>query len=87
MEGQFHGRYGAYCANLAKDGVWGDELSLLGAAHILQRPIVVVTDSLSENEFCRQISPPALIDESNSIEGRSIQGTHGARVISKTDFS
>ena len=64
MEGQFHGRYGAYCANLAKDGVWGDELSLLGAAHILQRPIVVVTDSLSENEFCRQISPPALIDES-----------------------
>ena len=66
MEGQFKGRFESYCANLQKEGVWGDELSLLGAAHILQRPIVLVTDSKSNKpeEYCRQINPPALIDES-----------------------
>ena len=47
-----------------KKQILGDELSLLGADHILQRPIVVVTDSLSENKYCRPINPPAIIDES-----------------------
>lgn len=53
MEGQFKRgdtkRIDAYCSNPAKAGTWGDELSLLGAAHLLRRPIHVVTDTISDN--------------------------------------
>jgi hypothetical protein len=64
MEGQFKGRYEAYCQNLEKDGTWGDELSLLGAAHLLRRPVVLVTDSSDNEAYCRDINPPNIIAKS-----------------------
>ena len=59
----FAGRYQAYCDNLLKDGVWGDDLTLLAGAHILRRPIVIITDSASDN-YAREICPPHIIDRS-----------------------
>ena len=49
MEGKFKGRFEAYSQNLQKDGTWGDELTLLGAAHLLRQPVLLATDS-SDNE-------------------------------------
>ena len=63
MESCFAGRYQAYCDNLLKDGVWGDDLTLLASAHILRRPIVIITDSASDN-YAREICPPQIIDKS-----------------------
>ena len=66
IQGQFAGRYDSYCSNLAKSGSWGDELSLLGAAHLLRRPIHLVTDTVSDKpeEYIRIIEPPSIIHES-----------------------
>ena len=63
MESCFAGRYQAYCDNLLKDGVWGDDLTLLAGAHILRRPIVIITDSASDN-YAREICPPHIINRS-----------------------
>ena len=62
--GQFKGRYEAYCQQMAEDGTWGDELTLLGAAHLLRRPILLVTDSSDNKAYCREINPPNIIAKS-----------------------
>ena len=60
MESRFAGRYREYCDHIARDGSWGDELCLLASAHILRRPLLVITDleSLGSCEYIRKICPP-----------------------------
>ena len=68
MDGRFAGRYQEYCDHMAPDGSWGDELCLLASAHILRRPLWVITDSEcpEPREYTRKVCPPPIIDESCS---------------------
>jgi len=63
MENEFRERYGAYLKWMAEEGTWGDHLTLLASAHVLRRPITVVTTSASEkeSEYCLEILPPSMI--------------------------
>ena len=66
MESRFAGRYQDYCDQMSRDGVWGDQLCLVAAAHILPRPIWVITDSaaVEESGYISKICPPPIIAES-----------------------
>ena len=66
MENQFRGRYAAWCSHMAQPGTWGCELTLLGASHVMRRPVRVITDSEAEDEqaYTRLLTPPPCIDES-----------------------
>ena len=63
LVGRFQGRYSLYLQNLRQQGTWGDELSLLAAAHIFRRPVHVVSDSSSDDHF-RIVCPPSFLAES-----------------------
>ena len=63
LVGRFHGRYGLYLQNLRKDGVWGDDLSLLGAAHVFRRPIHVICDTAKDGD-ARVVCSPNFLAES-----------------------
>ena len=59
MEGRFHGNYEGYLHYMATDCSWGDSLTRIAAAHLLMRPIVLVTDSASDQEVV--INPPDIL--------------------------
>ena len=69
MENQFRGRYGAYLDYMSQEGSWGDELTLLGAAHVLQRPIRVVTTSAASQHML-EVNPPEVL--ANEVWGQQI---------------
>ena len=51
--------YAAYVQNMRQDGSWGDDLTLTAAAHLLLKPIRIVSD-LDIEEF-RELHPPSSI--------------------------
>lgn len=62
----FHGQISSqfksfqqYLDNMARPHTWGDELTLAAAAHLLLRPVVVLSDQEQESE--RRFEPPPLI--------------------------
>ena len=51
--------YAAYVQNMRQDGSWGDDLTLTAAAHLLLKPIRIVSDlDIEFREFHRPASPP-----------------------------
>ena len=61
LEGRFHGQYNQYLAYLSSESGWGDELTLMAIAHLTRRPIHVVTDSSSKDDFLLCVEPPSMI--------------------------
>ena len=53
----------AYLAYMGQDGSWGDHLCVVAAAHLLWRPIVVITDSSHESSALIRVTPPSAISE------------------------
>ena len=51
MEGPFRGRYDSYINFTMQESSWGDELTCLACAHLLRRPIHIVTDSVDNLSF------------------------------------
>lgn len=50
LEERFRGKWSLYLNHIEKDGSWGDSLTLLALAHVLRRPIKVLTDSSEKKE-------------------------------------
>eukprot|EP00973_Karenia_brevis_P049055 6804372-Karenia_brevis.AAC.1 len=50
-------QYGEYLQGM-REGAWGDHFTLVAAAHLLLRPIIVTTDALSDASATMTISPP-----------------------------
>ena len=50
-----------YLLHLSRPGSWGDDLCLIAMAHLLLRPIHVVTDHIDENQGILILEPPAQI--------------------------
>ena len=60
--------FNAYCRHMSRDGSWGDECTLQAAAHLLLRPIRIVTDTVVQDDgdgmpFDREFLPPAIAEE------------------------
>ena len=53
-------------SHMAQPGTWGCELTLLGASHVMRRPVRAITDSEAEDEqaYTRLLTPPPCINES-----------------------
>ena len=66
----------AYVAHIRQDTSWGDQLTLMAAAHLLMRPISVITDSLHEASGLIQVEPPEII--SREVWGEPIVLIHHA---------
>jgi hypothetical protein len=52
-----------YLEHMQEDGSWGDHLTLMAAAHILLRPIHVITDSTHESHATMVVEPPEMISQ------------------------
>ncbi|CAK0846631.1 unnamed protein product [Prorocentrum cordatum] len=52
--------YDAYVADMRKDGTWGDELTLTALAHLLMRPIFVISDT-TDPAYVLEALPPAAV--------------------------
>ena len=53
----------AYVRNMRQDGSWGDHLTLVAAAHLMMRPIRVITDTTHEESCVIQINPPEMVSD------------------------
>ena len=54
-------QFTAYVQRMRKSCTWGDHLTLLAMAHLLLRPICVITDSTHEEVSVMEILPPETI--------------------------
>ena len=61
LEERFQGKWSLYLQHISKDGSWGDPLTLLAMAHILRRPIVVITDSVDNAQYTSTVEPPDVL--------------------------
>ena len=52
--------YQSYCSHMARDGSWGDEVTLQAAAHLMMRPTRVISDI---EDADREFSPPQVVSE------------------------
>ena len=55
--------YGRYVTLMRKRTTWGDHLTLTAMAHLLMRPIVLITDRDSHHDYLREIAPPQSISK------------------------
>ena len=53
--------FGQYVEHMRKAGSWGNHLTLMAAAHVLMRPIHVLTDSVHDVTGAHTISQPTMI--------------------------
>ena len=53
--------FDSYLRHMANDGSWGDHLCMTAAAHLLWRPIRIITDSTHEESGLIEVAPPLLI--------------------------
>ena len=63
LEERFQGKWSLYLNHIEKDGSWGDSLTLLALAHVLRRPIKVLTDSSAEerDKYILVVEPNDLV--------------------------
>lgn len=63
-----------YVSYMRANGSWGDHLTLLAAAHLLLRPIHVITDSTHHENAIHIVEPPDMI--SSELYGEPIVLIH-----------
>ena len=63
LEERFRGKWSLYLNHIEKDRSWGDSLTLLALAHVLRRPIKVLTDSSAEerDKYILVVEPNDLV--------------------------
>ena len=52
-----------YVKHMRENAAWGDHLTLMAAAHILLRPIHVITDSTHDSHAILVVEPPEMISQ------------------------